>query len=1468
MKRICILMTVVLVALMLFSTVYAAENVSNRIPRVVSIVFDDSGSMYQNTDRWAYTSYAMQAFTAMMGSEDMLFVTYLNNVTGDGEVALKEGRQNSVDGFCSTLFGGGTPNRLADGVNKLAEVFDNGKRSDAKYYLVVMSDGDLDLKDQTKTKVLPELKKVVETAKNGGGDYEFDESSFNIKSLSGADFEAIYFSMASKETTPGIECYHATDADSIISELMKVSESIMGRTNVSKEENGICSISDGVINVKLPYPVHSITLFAQKITPIAEQDDTVFSGVGIPVPDGCRAETYYVKCPENVNDIINTEKTVWKGKNPVNHLGGFVTVITDKDDKPGETPIIPKGEYTINVSEYVPSSENIAVLAEPAVKVGCKYAVDDGDGDDTNDVYGDFNDIKGKLRIGETVKIKCGLYELKPDGTLGDAVSSDVLPAGYEFYINGGKLDNKEVKIAKDGAYCFALSEKYSTNDENELKVKAVLKTYKPSEVTETYGKLSKKPVISGNVSSGITLKKTDLEKLLSFGISVEFPLREADTEMLKSIEIKADGYDGFKTGVCNALTDCVKISGNSIVYTLVPKEADFSFSSLADEFTISLVDKFDGTSLAKVKVTVIQPKYKFEPSNGLKSEKLGIDKLEGNKSSVGFTLVADYDGKGKYTKINKFDLEKCVRDLKLEKGGFSGEEKIENGTLSFVPVYTGEETEKFFDEKHAVYASACVDGKTITSEKLEFSVIEPKYSIEIKNGITSSLTPSSLRENTEKITFSIVADYNGDGKNDPLTEKDLAENKNITVEHKTLTGEITIDGGDKKPAGVSFTPFYDEKKNKDIDLSSLVGEHTIVARTEKCKEPAEFKIIIDKVSYIINVTSEITDKLSPNALKNNTQKIIFTVLADYEGNGENYQPLAEWDTAIYDALVIDKGGLCGTEQMEKDGKGKSFIPLYTDKDADFSSFLGRDYEIKATLNSRGVSSEAVTVSVGEVKYNVKVENGISTPLTMYTLKDNAQKVIFTVYADYDGNGNFTDVAEWDTVYDRLTIKSENENKILPGTVTTEYDAKKRVVGKSFTPSYDKDISDIAFTKVAGHTHTVRAYINGEEYGAAQIKVDAPKFDVKVMKDGLELVDVKLRENKECIVFEVSCNGHILTAKELEGLKPYNFTLSKNSKRITINTYPSKNPDGTELLPADSNETAYLACCPIYKSWAILNWRSVLTMEKGDMQITLTVENTMATEGEDGAESTDTSKSASATANIHINTDKGYWMCVILVLIALAVIAWFVFCFFTRMRFQSGKFYKATFSRAQDNVNWVVSTVVPYKSNQHRFKMFFKSRFFLPFAHQRKVFSLSDFSHKAAMETKRGISMFDFVSYPFWKVRSEKEFLYNKGSIPSKRKMLSIIKKDRNALFAESDIKGSMVTKRKEKDITLKMGARRYISEISRENDKITIFFFLSSYSERRLRKLGSKKKNKKATATGVNSKSNSKNKTNKFKKR
>ena len=78
MKRI---MSLLLAVLILFPVVagvilpISAE--SMYIRKIVSVVYDDSGSMMG--DKWAYANYAMQTFCGMLNSEDQLFVTYMSH---------------------------------------------------------------------------------------------------------------------------------------------------------------------------------------------------------------------------------------------------------------------------------------------------------------------------------------------------------------------------------------------------------------------------------------------------------------------------------------------------------------------------------------------------------------------------------------------------------------------------------------------------------------------------------------------------------------------------------------------------------------------------------------------------------------------------------------------------------------------------------------------------------------------------------------------------------------------------------------------------------------------------------------------------------------------------------------------------------------------------------------------------------------------------------------------------------------------------------------------------------------------------------------------------------------------------------------------------------------------------------------------------------------------------------------------
>ncbi|MBQ8697226.1 MAG: hypothetical protein IJ519_05845, partial [Clostridia bacterium] len=77
MKRIAsLLMTffIVLGALTLLPTDSRAESLYIR--KIVSVVYDDSGSM--TGDKWAYANYAMQTFCGMLNSEDQLYITYMS----------------------------------------------------------------------------------------------------------------------------------------------------------------------------------------------------------------------------------------------------------------------------------------------------------------------------------------------------------------------------------------------------------------------------------------------------------------------------------------------------------------------------------------------------------------------------------------------------------------------------------------------------------------------------------------------------------------------------------------------------------------------------------------------------------------------------------------------------------------------------------------------------------------------------------------------------------------------------------------------------------------------------------------------------------------------------------------------------------------------------------------------------------------------------------------------------------------------------------------------------------------------------------------------------------------------------------------------------------------------------------------------------------------------------------------------
>ncbi len=840
MKKVLILFVALLFVFQSICCISLAADDSGtpkHIPRIVSIVFDDSGSMYSGTDRWAYTNYAMQTFIAMMGHDDILYVTYLNAPAGTVNIVLSDGKKQTViDDFAeNTAFGSGTPNKLKEGAQCLEKEYAiHG--ANAKYYLVVMADGELDYNQGDFSVDLPEI------------------ASETRSKLSGVDFDTIYFAMGEQKTAiSGVTNCFAPTGDDIVTELKKVSADIMGRTDVTEE----CKVTNGQLSFELKYPALSVTLFAQK-------ENTTFSGVTFSITkDGSavsyNTSTYSVKCPDG--QLKNKQGNIkYEEELATNPPAGFVSLITNGSSS------LPKGNYSVDLSAYSISKDDIVVLVEPAVKIGCKYYLGD------SDVPMEFSEIKEHLRSGDKVMVRCGLYEINEDGSLGNAVPDDILSPEYKLYVNN-TLATQKLQSEKN-AYELIMSKDY---EDKELKIEAVLEGYQPFVLRETFGKLSTKPVVdisSEELISELTLTKPLWNNWLDGKESLSFPLMSVDESVLSYLEIKADGFDRLATGSCLSLSDCVKTVGNNIFYT--PKLiSEVKFGLLPESFSVSLYDSFSDSELARIDINVIQPEYRFEIENDLEGEDFSLALLKTNSKEIRFSLAADYYGKGEFAPISQFDCESDY-SFAIDTGSLPGDVAEDDDYIAFVPQYDSEENtdispEEILGKGHNIFATATIDGVSVRSEAVTFSINSASYRIVVENGISSSLNLDTIKNNKEKIVFSVQADYESDGSFGELAAWDLSVYDKLVIDTGSLPGKFATEyDASKKPVGKSFTPIYDENNNNGIVFTEVAGRtHAVTGSIEQYGISSSTTVEVVEPIYEVAVRKDGITLVDINLLNN-----------------------------------------------------------------------------------------------------------------------------------------------------------------------------------------------------------------------------------------------------------------------------------------------------------------------------------------------------------------------------------------------------------------------------------------------------------------------------------------------------------------------------------------------------------------------------------------------------------------------
>ena len=250
MKRyIALLLALFTVAGIVLVSAPEASAESLYIRKIVSVVYDDSGSM--EGEKHAYANYAMQAFCGMLNSEDQLYITRMSDSVSRKIDLSASGIQNSVDAIHDYKAKGGTPFGAVEvAFNKLKSVKDDNPNT--QYWLVVITDGDFKSgTDGTgKSFLNGKMQEYVQTPMPNG-------------SYPQVNFLAIGDSVISpdKNEKQGIYTYAANTAEEITREMAALADRISGRTRL--QSNHITQLDSRTIQVSSSIPLLNIAVLVQ-----------------------------------------------------------------------------------------------------------------------------------------------------------------------------------------------------------------------------------------------------------------------------------------------------------------------------------------------------------------------------------------------------------------------------------------------------------------------------------------------------------------------------------------------------------------------------------------------------------------------------------------------------------------------------------------------------------------------------------------------------------------------------------------------------------------------------------------------------------------------------------------------------------------------------------------------------------------------------------------------------------------------------------------------------------------------------------------------------------------------------------------------------------------------------------------------------------------------------------------------------
>lgn len=392
-KMVFFLLSMLCLCALLIQPVYAAAGDEIRAPKkIISMVYDDSGSM--SGEPWGYANYAAQALTALLNEQDELYITYLSHPKKSVEINLK-----SIDQALAEIHDwdhcAGTPGVA---IETAREKLDQAGKSDeeAEYWLIVMTDGQFD------TIYTPN--DLQNTMAGMAGNRMPNQSRLHV----------VYFGMGSSayDVTEDIEndlySFHPQSDADIVTSMSEAANLVSGRVVVT---NAV-QVDDRTVRFQSDLPLYSISVLSQQSVARVESAATQEEPLHVVRNAAVNAQNLY---------SISLD------------LFGNAAII-NREDASGKAQVIPRGEYTLSFSEPV-TLESLVIQFEPAIGLKTRITRDGIEVDVSRD----------ELYVGDKLAIE---YIPIVPGTSEEIPLTD-LPNGMTWSISA-EVEGKEVSHVED----------------------------------------------------------------------------------------------------------------------------------------------------------------------------------------------------------------------------------------------------------------------------------------------------------------------------------------------------------------------------------------------------------------------------------------------------------------------------------------------------------------------------------------------------------------------------------------------------------------------------------------------------------------------------------------------------------------------------------------------------------------------------------------------------------------------------------------------------------------------------------------------------------------------------------------------------------------------------------------------------------------------------------------------------------